>query len=60
MNQQDARFQRYADIFEEPETADSIERGWRVLHWEFTEARNLRETVTNQARRAQQLAKDRK
>ncbi len=57
MNSQDARFQEYADIFEEPETADSIERGWRVLHWEFTEGWNPRETVTHQAIRAQHIAK---
>jgi hypothetical protein len=37
MNTKDARYQRYADLFENPETAESIERGWRVLHWEFTE-----------------------
>lgn len=35
---QDARYDRYADIFENPDTAESIELGNRVMHWLFTES----------------------
>jgi hypothetical protein len=37
MSTKDARYQRYADLFENPETAESIELGARVLHWVFME-----------------------
>jgi len=56
MKDQEARYRRYADIFESPECAESIERGWRVLHWEFTEnsgSLQARLTVTQHAREAQ-------
>jgi hypothetical protein len=59
----DERFQHYADMFNSPETHESIERGYRPLHWEFMEtgwhtttARNVisdhaREAVNEAARR---------
>jgi hypothetical protein len=31
------RYDRYADIFDNPVTAESIELGNRVLHWLFME-----------------------
>jgi hypothetical protein len=37
MTSPDGRYQRYADTWEDPETAGSIERGWRALHHEFME-----------------------
>lgn len=55
----DKRYQRYADIFDNPETADSIERGWRVLHHEFMEAWAPRERVVHMARDAQEIARHR-
>ena len=52
LNDTDRRFQRYADIFDNPETHESAERGWRVLHHEFTEAWSPRDAVANRARAA--------
>jgi hypothetical protein len=46
----DARYQWYADG--EPETAESVERGFRVLHCEFAEDWNPRGRVVNLARLA--------
>ncbi len=37
MSSIDQRFDRYADIFDNPVTAESIELGNRVLHWSFME-----------------------
>jgi hypothetical protein len=37
MNDINARYDRYADIFDNPETVESIELGNRVLHWSFME-----------------------
>ena len=53
----DKRYQRYADYFGDPETAGSVERGHRVMHWEACEARNPRETVAHHARTAQRVAR---
>jgi hypothetical protein len=55
----DARYQMYANAFENPETDESIERGWRVLHDEFTEAWHPRDAVANRVRRAQDTARQR-
>ena len=52
---QDARYDRYADTFDSPVTAESIEVGNRVLHDQFTENYQQstgREAVENRARRA--------
>jgi hypothetical protein len=53
----DKRYERYAAG--EPETADSIERGRRVLHFEWTEAWNSFGAVRNRARQAQDRARAR-
>ena len=55
----DRRYDRYAEIFDNPVDADSIERGNRVLHHEFMEAWSPREVVANRARRAQEEARGR-
>jgi hypothetical protein len=53
------RYDRYADLFDNPVTAASIEVGNRVLHWQFMEhyqASTAREVVEGRARQAQALA----
>lgn len=50
----DKRYERYADIFDSPETAHSIEEGWRALHWSFMENWNPRGVVRQHAEEAQQ------
>jgi len=52
----DERYDRYAEMFDNPVTAESLELGNRVLHWHFIE--NFQqstgyEVVTNHARDAQ-------
>jgi hypothetical protein len=49
----DKRYERYADIFDSPETAHSIEEGWRALHWSFVEAYNPSGVVRQHAEEAQ-------
>ena len=49
------RYDRYADIFEVPETAESAEVGFRVLHHmeqENFQASTTRETIRERAVRA--------
>ena len=71
----DKRYERYADIFDSPETAHSVEEGWRALHWSFVEswnpsgvvrqhaeaaqAESLRRTEGDPARRAAELERQR-
>lgn len=56
MSRLDERYERYADIFEDPETAESIELGRRVLHKMFMEnfqASTARLEVASRARQAE-------
>ena len=53
---QDARYDRYADIFDNPVTAEEIELGNRVLHGQFIEnwqPSTTREVVRRRAGKAQ-------
>lgn len=55
----DARYARYADIFENDETAWSVELGWRALHWLFFEnfgTSYARGVVAGHATQAQEIA----
>ena len=57
---QDATYDRYADIFENPVTAEEIEVGNRALHGQFMEnyqSSTTREVVRNRARKAQRGGK---
>ena len=59
MSSTDARYQRYADIWECQETAESIECGWRALHWAFMENSGYSYAfgvVTDHTRAAQRIA----
>lgn len=50
----DKRYEQYANIFDAPETAHSIEEGWRALHWSFVERWDTRGHVRDLAQRAQE------
>jgi hypothetical protein len=56
------RYDRYADMFDNPVTAESIELGNRVLHWEFMEncsPSTGRGVIAQHARNAQREASER-
>jgi hypothetical protein len=50
----DKRYDRYADIFDEPVTHEAVERGYRVLHYESMEGLFGQQRVRNVARYAEQ------
>jgi hypothetical protein len=56
---EDDRYDRYADIFDNPVTAESLELGNRVLHWAFAEWLNPREVIRQHALKAQRIARER-
>lgn len=49
----DKRYETYANIFDSPETAHSVEEGWRALHWSFVESYNPSGVVRQHAEEAQ-------
>lgn len=56
------RYDRYADTFDTPVTAESIEVGNRVLHWMFMENWSTstgRGVIAQHARNAQRAARGR-
>lgn len=53
------RYDRYADIFDNDQSAYAIELGNRVLHWIFAEWWNPRGVIEQHAREAQRIARER-